>query len=190
MRKGRRRRWSGSLCEEQRRSEAGGRSREEGEWEGRRGGAARRGEESANFHFKGIVGSSHGLRLAPHLSAGPAAELSSGCRILGDCRCRDPDGCGHHGEYRWSILVELARAVHAPGDTCGSRAGLAAGRGCAPSLAPGTSETHALVARLLRTVLVSPACEPHGHRVSRLHSFQCLLLIAWSEPGAGDVAGD
>lgn len=135
----------------QRRSEAGGRSREEGVWEGRRGGAARREEESANFQFKGIVGSSHGLRLAPHLSASRAAKLSSGCRILGDCHCRHPDGCGHHGEYRLSILVELARVVHAPGDTCGSRAGHAAGRGCAPSLAPGTSESPALVARLLRT---------------------------------------
>lgn len=146
--------------------------------------------ESANFQFEGIVGSSHGLRLAPHLSAGVAATLSPGCRILGHRSCRNPGGCGHHGEYRLCILVELAGAVRAPGDTCGSRAGRAAGRGHASSLTPGTLESHPQVARLLRTVQVSPVCEFHGHRTPPLHSFQSLLLMAWSEPGAGDVAGD
>lgn len=156
----------------------------------RGGGAARRGVESANFQFEGIVGSSQGLRLAPHLSAGPAATLSPGCRILGDRRCLNPGGCGHHGEYRLCTLVELAGAVRAPGDTCGSRAGRAAGRGRASSLTPGTLESHAQVTRLLRTVQVSPVCEFHGHQAPPLHSFQSPLLIAWSEPGAGDVAGD
>lgn len=90
--------WSGRSVKSQRRSDTTGGSQEEGVWEGRRGGAARCGEESANFQFKGIVGSSHGLRLAPHLSAARAATVSSGSRIPGDRCCRDPGGCGHHGE--------------------------------------------------------------------------------------------
>lgn len=59
------------------RSDTAGRNQAEGVWEERRGGASRCGEESANFQFKGIVGSSHGLRLAPHLSAAPAATVFS-----------------------------------------------------------------------------------------------------------------
>lgn len=86
MRKRRRRSWSGRLVKRQSWSEASGGNREKGVWEEQRGGAAGRGEESANFQFKGIVGSSHGLRLEPHLSAARAATLSSGPRIPGD-RC-------------------------------------------------------------------------------------------------------
>lgn len=103
MRKSERGSRRGRPLERQKRSEgeaeeAAGGSQEEGVWEERRGGAIRCGEESANFQFKGIVGSSHGLRLAPHLSAARAATVSSGPLIPGDRCCRDPGGCGHHGE--------------------------------------------------------------------------------------------
>lgn len=76
-----------------------GEEREEGEEEGKVGGEAgrkcgsegaggaggeggqRRGAESANFRFEGIVGSSHGLMQAPHLSAAPAPALASRPRV-------------------------------------------------------------------------------------------------------------
>lgn len=62
-----------------------GKSRGGGRGAGGRGAGGRgeeRGEESANFQFEGIVGSSHGLRRAPHLSAARAPALAS--------RPRDP----------------------------------------------------------------------------------------------------
>lgn len=78
-----------------------GEEQEEGEEEGKEGGAAgwgrkcgregaggaggegelRRGAEPANFRFEGIVGSSHGLMWAPHLSAAPAPALASRPRV-------------------------------------------------------------------------------------------------------------
>lgn len=64
------------------------------------------------------------------------------------------------------------------------------GRGYAPNLALGTAESQARVARLLRTVQVSPFLRVPRTPGTALHSFQSLSLIAWSEPGAGDVAGD
>lgn len=61
-----------------------GREREEREGgSGRSGREAgqRRGAESANFRFESIVGSSHGLMRAPHLSAAPAPALASRPRV-------------------------------------------------------------------------------------------------------------
>lgn len=51
-----------------------------------------RGEESANFRFEGIVGSSHGLRRAPHLSPAPAPALGSRPRV--HCSRHSPGGGG------------------------------------------------------------------------------------------------
>lgn len=64
------------------------------------------GEESANFQFEGIVGSSRGLGRMPHLSAAPAPALGSRPRVhrarhsaLVRLARRRP---GHHGECRRS----------------------------------------------------------------------------------------
>lgn len=64
------------------------------------------------------------------------------------------------------------------------------GRGYAPSLALGTAESLATVARLLRTCRSPPSCESHGHRAPHFIHFSLFSLMVWSEPGAGDVAGD
>lgn len=156
VRKGKRGSWSGRLVERQRGSDTAGGSQEEGVWEGWRGGAARCGEESANFQFKGIVGSSHGLRLAPHLSAARAATVSSGPRIPGIVAVGT----------RAATATMVSRAEHRGGagpGWCALQVTPAApgpntrlGRGYAPSLTLGTAESHARVARLLRTVQVSP----------------------------------
>lgn len=64
-----------------------------------RGGRGIGWEESANFQFESIVGSSHGLRRGPHLSAAPAPALRSG----------PPLHCSRH-----SALARLGRRRRRP----------------------------------------------------------------------------
>lgn len=89
---------------------------------GRRGnwgsGRGARGEESANFQFEGIVGSSPGPRQMPHLSVAPAPALGSRHSALGRLGRRRP---GHHGECprsgrRWpgSERSSLERHLRSP----------------------------------------------------------------------------
>lgn len=81
------RRWAGRGAGEE--EEEGRR----GDWGSGRGAGGE--EESANFQFEGIVGSSHGLRQMPHLSAARAPALGSRHSALVRLGRRRP---GHHGE--------------------------------------------------------------------------------------------
>lgn len=147
-----------------------------------RGGGRPRGEESANFLFKGIVGSSHGLRRAPHLSAARAPALGSGPRVL-RARCfRDRGGGGRVT----MVSASAPRRGADPGRARSREAPAAPGPGeRLPKGGGGPAESGSPSRASLGTTVPgnedapgTPAHDPRCDRAPRLHSLGSLLLSA------------